>query len=282
MVDAGTYLATVTLNEPGYLAQKDSAVVVISKQLLTVSVSDDTILLGQDMPDFKLVFEGFVNDEHVDVVDNMPVAGIVAQLPTQSGVYPIGLNGGEDNNYNFTYIDGKLTVLQAYKVTVYSLGNGWITLGVDGEKQDSVQVLIQANGSSPEFYADADNGYSFSRWDNGETKNPISFQNVNRDITIGARFSNNVGVSDLAHSGIGLKVYPNPVHENQVVNVSLMLSDEEYLSSKIVVTDIMGRQVLCIENLRKENQLTGLRPGVYTLSLLLRNGQSEYKKLIVK
>ena len=127
-----------------------------------------------------------------------------------------------------------------------------------------------------------DNGYSFSRWDNGETKNPISFQNVNRDITIGARFSNNVGVSDLAHSGIGLKVYPNPVHENQVVNVSLMLSDEECLSSKIVVTDIMGRQVLCIENLRKENQLTGLRPGVYTLSLLLRNGQSEYKKLIVK
>jgi len=282
MVDAGSYTATVTLNEPGYLAQKDSAEVIIRKQLLTVSVSDDSILLGQDIPDFELDFEGFVNNEAFDVLDKMPIAGITAQLPIGTGVFPIGLNGGEDNNYNFEYVDGKLTVLQAYKITVYSLGNGWVTLGVDSEKQDTVQEIIPANGSSSLFYAVADKGYSFSRWENSETKNPISFQNVNRDITIGAKFYNNVGVDDLDISEIDMKVYPNPVRENQVVNVSLVLSDSQYLLSKIVVVDIMGRQVLCLENLKKDNQLTGLRPGVYTLSLQLRNGQLEYRKLIVK
>lgn len=282
MVDAGTYNATVTLNEPGYLAQKDSAVFVISKALLTVSVQNDTMLTSAELPDFNFTFDGFVNNEADNVIDKMPLAAVVAQLPFAAGVYPIVLSGGEDNNYDFEYVDGSLTVLQAYTVTVYSLGNGWVTLGVDGEKQDSVQVLIQANGSSPEFYAVADKGYSFSRWNNGETQNPISFKNVNQDITIGARFSNNVGVSDLTLGGIGLKVYPNPVNENQQVNISLVLSDDEYLSSEIVVTDILGRQVFRLKKLKSENQLTGLRPGLYTLSLLLIDGRMEYKKLIVK
>lgn len=282
MIDARTYNATVILNEPGYLAQKDSAVFVISKALLTVSVQNDTMLTSTELPDFNFTFDGFVNNEDEDVIDKMPVAGITAQHPVAAGVYPIVLSGGEDNNYDFEYIDGSLAVLQAYTVTVYSEGNGLVALGTNGEKQDSVQELIIANGNSSDYYAVADNGYLFLRWDNGETKNPISFQNVNRDITIGAIFSPKVGVEILGQSNIQMKVFPNPVHENQQVNISLELSDDEYLSSEIVVTDILGRQVSRLQKLKPENQLTGLRPGLYTLSLLLIDGRMEYKKLIVK
>jgi hypothetical protein len=58
-------------------------------------------------------FDGFVNGEKQDVLDELPVISTTATQNSGVGSYPITLSGGSDDNYRFVLQPGALTVSKA-------------------------------------------------------------------------------------------------------------------------------------------------------------------------
>ncbi len=66
--------------------------------------------MGEENPDFVLVYDGFVNNEDESVLTTIPVASTTADQSSLAGTYDITVSGGEATNYEFVYVSGTLTV----------------------------------------------------------------------------------------------------------------------------------------------------------------------------
>ena len=88
----------------------DTVYININKAVLTVTADDKSRETGIDNPAFTVSYDGFVNSETESVIDTKPIATCSATAASPAGDYDIIVSGGSDNNYSFTYINGKLTV----------------------------------------------------------------------------------------------------------------------------------------------------------------------------
>ena len=82
----------------------------ITKAPLTVTVEDVEREQGQQNPAFKLSYSGWKNGEKESVLTRRPVATTTATADSPVGVYDIVVSGGEAQNYELTYVNGKLTI----------------------------------------------------------------------------------------------------------------------------------------------------------------------------
>jgi hypothetical protein len=106
--DAGEYAVVATVTSAGYQGSA-TGTLHIAKAPLTVTADNQSIIFSQANPTFTFQFSGFVNGETADVLDTLPTFGVGA-IPMY-GTYPISMvTPGEDNNYEFTYVDGTFTV----------------------------------------------------------------------------------------------------------------------------------------------------------------------------
>ena len=103
----------------------------ITKAMLTVSVDDAVREEGEENPVFVIHYEGFKNGEDSAVLIKQPVATTEADVNSAVGDYDIIVSGGEAENYDFTYVNGTLTIevgsgvrsiLTSKPVDVYTLG----------------------------------------------------------------------------------------------------------------------------------------------------------------
>lgn len=67
----------------------------------------------QENPELELVFDGFKNNETKDVLTAQPIVSIDADQYSPVGEYVISLSGAEAQNYDISYIPGKLTIVKA-------------------------------------------------------------------------------------------------------------------------------------------------------------------------
>ena len=106
MVEKGT----VTNEQVTYV----DGTLTITKVPLTVGVQDITITEGDAIPTFILIYSGFRNgDTENTAFTTKPVATTTATAGAAPGVYPITISGGEAMNYELTYTQGTLTILEA-------------------------------------------------------------------------------------------------------------------------------------------------------------------------
>lgn len=82
----------------------------ITKAPLKVSVADYEREQGQPNPEFEVLYEGFRNGDDASALTVAPVATTTATADSEPGIYDIIVDGGEAQNYAFTYEGGKLTV----------------------------------------------------------------------------------------------------------------------------------------------------------------------------
>ena len=87
-----------------------STPLVIKKASLTASVNNATRRYGEGNPVFSFSYKGFVNGETEAVLAVKPTATCEATPVSQAGKYDISISGGNDENYDFIYIKGILTV----------------------------------------------------------------------------------------------------------------------------------------------------------------------------
>ena len=91
----------------------EDAVLTITQAPLTVSTDDITIKQGEEIPTFKINYSGFKNGEDESVLTSKPTATTTATSQSPIGEYAITLSGGDAQNYKFSYVSGKLTIVDS-------------------------------------------------------------------------------------------------------------------------------------------------------------------------
>jgi len=280
-IAAGDYIAIATITEPGYYSLSDSAIIHINKASLTVTAIDTCILTGDDLPEFTYKISGFVNNETIEVIDQLPDFVQYNELPLQVGQYPITLSGGKDNNYDFTYENGVLTLIQGFWAKFYASENGYLNSDENDVAQDSVWQKVAINNNSQLIYAVPNDGYVFDSWSNGDDQNPAIIQNLTSDSTIVASFKLATDIKDYNKNTV-FKVYPNPTNYADGFNIEVKFSGKQYSSSRIVISDLLGRTVFEKYNIEEHTRPQGLPRGVYNVTLFIDNSRLSIRRLIIK
>ncbi|MEM7108524.1 MAG: MBG domain-containing protein, partial [Bacteroidota bacterium] len=90
----------------------------VDKAILSTSVKNEERNVGEPNPTFELHYAGFVNGENAEVIDTLPQASTDADVSSPAGVYEISISGGADNNYDFSYTDGILTIQESHITSI--------------------------------------------------------------------------------------------------------------------------------------------------------------------
>ena len=115
----GTY--PIVIKKGGVSNFNDSYVngtLTITKAPLTISAGDYTMKQGDALPTFKATYSGFKNGETSAVLTKQPTLTTTATSSSTPGTYEVIVSGAETKNYDITYKNGTLTILEADAVVV--------------------------------------------------------------------------------------------------------------------------------------------------------------------
>jgi filamentous hemagglutinin family protein len=99
--------------ENNYAFSYVDGTLTITKATLTATAADITRESGVANPPLTINYTGFKNGETASVIDTPALAATPATLSSPTGDYDITASGAADNNYDFAYVDGTLTVTPA-------------------------------------------------------------------------------------------------------------------------------------------------------------------------
>ena len=130
----------------------------ITKAPLSVKAGTYTKKQGEDNPEFTLTYEGFKNNETEAVLTKKPTATTTATKESEPGEYVVTVSGGEAQNYELSYTNGKLIVTEADAVIVtaksytrkYGEANPTFEYEVSGAALDGTpEITCEATATSP-------------------------------------------------------------------------------------------------------------------------------------
>ena len=130
----------------------------ITKAPLTIAADTYTKKQGDPMPEFTLSYEGFKNDETKDVLIKQPEIICDADESSAPGEYPVLIGGAEAQNYDISYVNGKLIVVDADAIIVkaksyrreYGEENPSFEYTIEGDNVDGVpEITCEATPTSP-------------------------------------------------------------------------------------------------------------------------------------
>ena len=90
----------------------------IKKAPLKITAKDYTIKQGEALPTFEATYDGFKNDETSVVLTKQPVFSTTATSASEPDVYDITVSGAEAQNYEMSYVSGKLTIEETTEVGI--------------------------------------------------------------------------------------------------------------------------------------------------------------------
>ena len=130
----------------------------ITKAPLNISVGTYTKKQGDPMPEFTLTYTGFKNNETKAVLTKRPTATCEADKTSAPGEYPITVSGAEAQNYDISYTNGKLIVVDADAIVIkansytrqYGDANPTFDYTVEGEGLEGTpEISCEATATSP-------------------------------------------------------------------------------------------------------------------------------------
>ena len=142
-----------------YICTYEPGVLEVKKRPLQVSVGNYTRQYNEDNPEFTYSYNGFVNEEDESVLISKPTLTTIATKSSDVGTYTLFINGGVADNYDFSYINGKITIEKAYQtlswdqdfssiqqysqieLTAQATSEGHITYNIEDEKICSVSNI---------------------------------------------------------------------------------------------------------------------------------------------
>ena len=124
----GTYPIVISKGSvANYNVTYVNGTLTIEKAPLRITAKDYTIKQGEALPAFEATYEGFKNNETSDVLTKQPVITTTATLASEPGEYEITVSGAEAQNYEMSYIAGKLTIEEQPIDLTFSAGQQWQT-----------------------------------------------------------------------------------------------------------------------------------------------------------
>ena len=130
----------------------------ITKAPLTIKAGNYTMVQGEELPAFTATYEGFKNGETESVLSKKPTFSTTVNASTAPGEYDLNVSGAEAQNYEFTYVPGKITVVAAESIVV-TADNKTISYGQTipeltysvsgGELKGTPEIYCEATSNSP-------------------------------------------------------------------------------------------------------------------------------------
>lgn len=282
---AGSYTLYVEGGDPGanYTIVGGTGTLSVSKALLKISAGTVNIVYGDEIPEFKPVYEGFVGNDNPDALNFLYTVKTNVK-PVNAGTYDLVIDclSSDEDNYAVTLVPGKLNIAKAAAGLQFSVESTTITVG------DS--VLLYANCESPAKISFAAEHIDVAGLRNhvegvhvigkseGVTKvyitipestNHLSHRDsVTFNVKMGA-----VGNESITLQGVGL--YPTIVEYNATV-VSEMPVEAIY------VIDASGKLQKLFRNPEQVIDLSQLRSGYYLVRIVLTNGEAKTVKIVKK
>ncbi len=109
----------------------------ITKAPLNIAAGTYTKEQWDVMPEFTLTYTGFKNNDTIDVLTKLPTVSCEATVGCAPGEYPVTVSGAKAQNYDISYTNGKLTVLEGPEpYAVLSNGNTVLTFYYDKKKAE--------------------------------------------------------------------------------------------------------------------------------------------------
>lgn len=159
IIKAGT--ATVTASQAGNALSNAATDVkqrlTINKKALEVKANDQSRAYGKANPNLTIEYNGFVNGDDESKLSVLPVVNTVATTQSPAGTYDITVKEGVSDNYNFNYINGKLTItpavtnlkLAANSVTCKGQNNG--SISITATQSANYTAIITGNGLNKSY-----------------------------------------------------------------------------------------------------------------------------------
>lgn len=154
IIKAGT--VTITASQIGDALNNSASEIkqtlVINKKALQVKADDQTRVFGMANPDFTFGYSGFITGEDQTKLSVLPVISTAANKQSPAGIYDIVVSGAVSDNYNFNYVNGKLTVtasvtnlkIAANSVTCKGQNNG--SINITAAQSANYSAVITGNG----------------------------------------------------------------------------------------------------------------------------------------
>ena len=118
LVIDGAGAATVTATQAGnndYKPFSREFTLTVNKAALTIIADDKTKLEGEENPPLTVSYDGFKYNDDASALTAQPTVSTTATKESPTGSYPITSSGAASNNYDFTYVEGTLTVLEKHE-----------------------------------------------------------------------------------------------------------------------------------------------------------------------
>ena len=141
-----------------YNVHFESGSLVITKAPLSISAGNYTKKQGDAMPVFKASYVGFKNGEDESVLTKQPVFSCEANEASAPAEYSVTISGADAENYDISYEQGRLTVVEADAVVVraksysrqYGDENPVFEFETDGAALDGTpEIVCSAVANSP-------------------------------------------------------------------------------------------------------------------------------------
>lgn len=282
---AGNYTLYIAGGDPGenYTIVGGTGTLTVSQAMLTISAGTINIVYGDEIPELKPVYSGFVGNDNPDALNFLYTVKTLVN-PVNAGTYDLVIDclSKEEENYAVTLVPGKLNIAKAEAGLDWSVESTSITVG------DS--VLVYATCESPATIA-----YTLENIAIAGTRNHIEGVHVigknegitklfltipestnhkacRDSVTFNVKLGT-VGNESITLQGVGL--YPTLVENNATV-VS------ESPVDAIIVIDAAGRVQKVIKNPEQVIDLSQLRSGYYLVRIVLDNGEAKTVRIIKK
>ena len=106
----------------------------IEKAPLTITAKSYTIKQGETLPTFEAEYSGFKNNETKAVLTTQPTITTTATSTSASGEYDITVSGAEAQNYEISYVAGKLTITESDGIRMISSEHPVSVFDIQGHK----------------------------------------------------------------------------------------------------------------------------------------------------
>ncbi|GHN01037.1 hypothetical protein WSM22_25260 [Cytophagales bacterium WSM2-2] len=146
----------------------------INKATLTVTANDANRIYGAANPAFVVSYSGFVNGETAASLTSAPTATCAAIATTPAGTVNIIPSGGSSINYNFTFVNGTLTISKANQTITFN------TLAPIGLNSPPVTLAATSSSGLPVSYSSSDNSIATI---NGNTLTVVAMGTCNITAT---------------------------------------------------------------------------------------------------
>lgn len=187
--DVGSYAITASgATDSNYDFVYVDGALNVTKATLTATIQNQSREYGDLNSTFNVVYSGFRNGDTQDVIDSKAAGSSAANQLSNVGSYAITGGGGLDNNYDFLYVDGVLSITKAMLTATtqdstreYGLSNPELTVAYTGFKNGEAAGVIDTKAAattSATIASDVgsygisasgavDNNYNFTYADNG-------------------------------------------------------------------------------------------------------------------